>query len=258
MSSAGEWQDLSSDEALRKVGNFNPDFILGMQTGLSYKRFVLNASFDWRQGGEFMSFTYRYGESDWKSQRQLDDLIPGGLYSEDELAALLKSDPEKYIIPSPGNFPRVGGHTAETGGFYIDENGSDGAFVPGVVQTAGADTPDNYADDVYEEHLGGTGTNIYPITNTYPWSFNEQVTFDASFIKLRELSLGYRIPNFSVFTNATFSIYTRNIMLWTKADIGIDPERAFQASGSSFKQGIERQNVMPWSVPIGFKLNFNL
>jgi TonB-linked SusC/RagA family outer membrane protein len=258
LSSAGEWQRLSADEDLRKVGNFNPDFILGMQTGLSYKRFVLNASLDWRQGGEFMSFTYRYGESDWKSQRQLDNLIPGGLYSEDELVALLKSDPEKYIIPEPGNFPRVGGHTAETGGFAIDENGSDGAFVPGVIQTAGADTPDDYSDDVYTEHLGGSGTNIYPITNTYPWSFNEQVTFDASFIKLRELSLGYKIPNFSVFRNATFSVYTRNIILWTKADIGIDPERAFRASGSSFQQGIERQNVMPWSIPVGFKLNFNL
>lgn len=265
LSNAGEWIELSGDENMRKVGNFNPDFAMGMQTSLSFKRFVLNASFDWRQGGEFMSFTYRYGESDWKSQRQLDNLIPGGLYSPDELVALLKSDPEKYIIPRPGNYPRVGGHTQETGGFPIDANGDDGAFVPGVIQTEGADTPDNFGDDVYIEHLGGSETNIYPITNTYPWDFNEQVTFDASFIKLRELSLGYRIPDFGVFKNASFSIYTRNIMLWTKADIGIDPERAFWAGGgkqgntaTQFRQGIERQNAMPWSVPFGFKLNFNL
>lgn len=265
LSNAGEWIELSGDENLRKVGNFNPDFIMGMQTSLSFKRFVLNASFDWRHGGEFMSFTYRYGESDWKSQRQLDNLIPGGLYSPDQLVALLKSDPEKYIIPQPGNFPRVGGHTQETGGFPIDANGHDGAFVPGVIQTEGADTPNDFSDDVYIEHLGGPETNKYPITNTYPWGFNEQITFDASFIKLRELSLGYRIPNFSVFRNATFSVYTRNIMLWTKADIGIDPERAFWAGGGNqgntatqFRQGIERQNVMPWSVPFGFKLNFNL
>jgi hypothetical protein len=39
---------------------------------------MLSASFDWRQGGEFVSYTYRYGESDWKSQRQIDQLIPGG------------------------------------------------------------------------------------------------------------------------------------------------------------------------------------
>jgi len=261
----GEWQELSGDENMRKVGNFNPDFIMGMQTSLSFKRFVLNASFDWRQGGEFMSFTYRYGESDWKSQRQLDNLIPGGLYSADQLVDLLKSNPENYIIPQSGNFPRVGGHTQETGGFPYDENGHDGAFVPGVIQTAGADTPGNFADDVYVEHLGGAGTNIYSLTNTYPWGFNEQVTFDASFIKLRELSLGYQIPNFGVIRNATFAVYTRNIMLWTKADIGIDPERAFWSGGGNqgntstqFRQGIERQNVMPWSVPFGFKLNFNL
>ncbi|MEB2777561.1 SusC/RagA family TonB-linked outer membrane protein [Algoriphagus sp. D3-2-R+10] len=265
LSNAGEWQELSGTENLKKVGNFNPDFQMGLQSTLNIKRFVIGASFDWRQGGEFMSFTYRYGESDWKSQRQIDNLIPGSLYTTDELIAMIKANPEEYVIPSQGNYPRIGGYTAATGGYFVDENGSDGAFVPGVIQTAGADTPDDFSDDVYVEHLGGEGTNIYPITNTYPWGFNEQITFDASFIKLRELSIGYRIPNLGRFRNATFSIYTRNLMLWTKADIGIDPERAFWANSgtqgntsSQFRQGIERQNVMPWSFPLGFKLNFNL
>ncbi|MDR7130576.1 TonB-linked SusC/RagA family outer membrane protein [Algoriphagus sp. 4150] len=265
LSNAGSWQELSGTENLKKVGNFNPDFQMGLQTTLNFKRFVVGASFDWRHGGEFMSFTYRYGESDWKSQRQLDNLIPGSLYATDELIAMMKANPEQYIIPRPGNYPRVGGHTAASGGYYVDENGNDGVFIPGVIQTAGADTPDDFSDDVYVEHLGGEGTNIYPITNTFPWSFNEQVTFDASFIKLRELSIGYRIPTMGRFRNATISVYTRNLMIWTKADIGIDPERAFWANGgtqgntsSQFRQGIERQNVMPWSFPIGFKLNFNL
>ncbi len=260
----GQWTELSGLENMRHVGNFNPDFIMGMQTGVRFDRFILNASFDWRQGGEFMSFTYRYGESDWKSQRQIDNLIPGGLYSEGELEDLLKSDPSKYIIPKAGNYPRVGGHTAETGGLPVPGGGNDGAFVPGVVQIAGQDTPDDFSDDEYEEHLGGVGTNIYPITETYPWGFNEQITFDASFIKLRELSLGYQIPDIGIIRNATFSVYTRNVMLWTKADIGIDPERAFWANSgnqgntrSQFRQGIERQNVLPWSISYGFKLNFN-
>lgn len=264
LSENGEWIEVSGRENMRPVGNFNPDFILGMQTSLQFKRFTLSGSLDWRQGGEFMSFTYRYGESDWKSQRQLDNLIPGGQYTADELVRLLKSDPETYIIPQAGNYPRVGGHTAETGGFPVDDDGNDGAFVPGVIQTAGAETPDDFSDDEYIEHLGGPGTNVYPITNTYPWDFNEQVTFDASFIKLRELSLAYQLPDLGGIKNASLAIYTRNIMLWTAADIGIDPERAFQASSgtqgntqSQFRQGIERQNVMPWSVPFGFRLNFN-
>jgi hypothetical protein len=259
-----EWVGLEDIEDWEKVGNFNPDFLLGMQTRVSYGKFTLNASFDWRNGGEFVSYTYRYGESDWRSQRQLDQLIPGGLMSEEELADYLKSNPEEYIIPQTGKFPRVGGHTAETGGFALDDGGNDGAFIPGVKQTAGQDTPDDYSDDVYEEHLGGPGTAIIPITDTYPWSYNKNITFDASFIKLRELSIGYRLPNIGGISDANIAIYTRNLMLWNAAKIGIDPERAFQANGgtqgdtrSQFKQGFERQNVMPWSASLGFKLSFS-
>jgi TonB-linked SusC/RagA family outer membrane protein len=245
LSNNGSWIAVNDRDARVKVGNFNPSFIMGMQTTLSYKRFTLGASFDWRMGGNFQSYTYRYGESDWKSQRQLNNLIPGGM-PEAELIALLKSDPEKYIIPKNGNFPRVGGYSANSGGLGPD---GDGAFVPGVIQQA---------DGTYKEHLGGPGTNVYPISNTYPWSFNQQITFDASFIKLRELSFGYNIPNLGGFRNANISVFSRNLMLWTASKIGIDPERAFQADNGRFRQGIELQNVMPWMIPVGFKLSFNL
>ncbi|MDP3002025.1 MAG: hypothetical protein Q8N38_02715, partial [Bacteroidales bacterium] len=58
------------------------------------------------------------------------------------------------------------------------------------------------------------------------------------------------------------SVYSRNIMLWTKAKAGLDPERAFQAEsstdgkrGTQFKQGIERYNLEPWVIPIGIKFD---
>ncbi len=253
-----QWQDKpggAGNPNNEKVGNYNPKFLMGLQSTLTWKRWSLGLSFDWRNGGNFMSFTYRYGESDWKSQRQIDNLIPGGNYTKDELVALLKSDPEKYIIPQNGNFPRVGGYTQATGGFPLPVgNGTlyDGVFIPGVWQDA---------DGNYHEWLGGDGTQYVPITDAYPWNFNKQVTFDASFIKLREITLSYRIPNlFNITRNATFSVYTRNLMLWNAAKIGIDPERAFwadpgAAGGGGFRQGIERQNVMPWTIPFGFKLN---
>lgn len=246
--SDGQWIESNDRKAREKVGNFNPKFIMGTQLNLSYKRFNLAASFDWRAGGQFQSYTYRYFESDWRSQRQIDNLIPGGLYSTSELRDLLKSDPEKYIIPKNGNFPRVGGHTKETGGFAFD-GANDGAFIPGVIRNA---------DGSYTEHLGGAGTVISQITDTYPWSWNKQITFDASFIKLREISLGYTIPNVGPLRNAHVSVFSRNIMLWTAAKIGIDPERAFQADGGKFRQGIELQNVLPWTMPVGFKVSFNL
>lgn len=260
----GSWITRNQQKDWEKVGNFNPDFLLGMQTSLRIKRLTISASIDWRQGGDFVSYTYRYGESDWKSQRQLDNLIPGGLMSESELVAYLKANPDKYIIPQKGNYPRVGGHTKETGGMQLPDGYYDGAFIPGVIQTAGANTPDDFSDDVYVENLGAAGTVLAPITDTYPWSYNKQITFDASFIKLRELAFTYSLPNIKGIKNASVSIYTGNLMIWTAAKIGIDPERAFQANGgnqgntvSQFKQGYERQNVMPWSATGGIKLNFN-
>ena len=271
LGSWGGWQELPSDRSNRiKVGNVFPDFLLGMQTGVSYKNFSVSASFDWRKGGEFQSYTYRYGESDWKSQRQIDNLIPGGQYSREELIELLKSDPEKYIIPSNGNFPRVGGHTQETGGFYFDDNGNavagyDGAFVPGVIQTGGEDTPDDFSDDEYEEHLYYNEGTLYPITDTYPWDFNQAITFDASFIKLRELTFSYRLPAINGINSMTISAFTRNIMLWNAAQIGIDPERAFEANNGTqgdtrlqFRQGLERQNIMPFTSSFGIKLNLDI
>ncbi len=263
LDSDGEWIRLNQQKDWEKIGNFNPDLMVGMQTMLKYKRWTMSASLDWRIGGDFMSYTYRYGESDWKSQRQLDNLIPGGSMSASELEALLKSNPEKYIIPRNGNYPRVGGHTKETGGMPYDGY-FDGAFIPGVIQIAGDNTPNDFSDDVYVENLGGEGTVIGPITDMYPWSYNKNITFDASFIKLRELSFAYNIPNFGKIKNASIALYTGNLIVWTKAKIGIDPERAFQPNSgtqgntvSQFKQGYERQNVMPWSASGGIRLNFS-
>jgi TonB-linked SusC/RagA family outer membrane protein len=252
----GSYQSDNRREARVKVGNFNPDFIMGMQTGLRYKKWSLQASFDLRMGGEFQSFTYRYGGSNWKSELQMNDLIPGGLYTDAELVALLKSNPGKYIIPKNGNFPRVGGYTQATGGLpnpLGTGTNYDGVFIPGVIQIAPGE---------YREHLGGAGTFVRPASNMFPWSYSQQVTFDASFLKLRELSIGYDLPKIKGISSANVSIFSRNIILWTAANIGIDPERAFQINGNRqgdtanvFRQGIELQNVLPWTIPFGFKLN---
>lgn len=249
----GQWQAVNDRDKRIKVGNFNPRFLMGGYFSLSYKRVSLNASFDWRNGGDFQSYTYRYAESDWKSGRQEDLLIPGGKYSSADLIALLKSDPAKYIIPRNGWYPRVGGYSQNTGGMPHDSNGDgtmeyDGGFVPGVIRNP---------DGTYTEHLGGPGTRINMLTDTYPWSYNQQITFDASFIKLREVSLSVKLPEIKGIKDANVSVFSRNIMVWTAAKIGIDPERAFQNLGSGFRQGIELQNIMPWTVPVGFKLDFS-
>ncbi|KJD37027.1 TonB-dependent receptor [Tamlana sedimentorum] len=50
-----------ADNNLKKLGNYNPDFILGWNNNFTYKNWNLNFLFDWRQGGEIVSRTSALG-----------------------------------------------------------------------------------------------------------------------------------------------------------------------------------------------------
>ncbi len=259
---SGSWQAINQSSARNKIGNFNPDFTLGLRTAIRYKRVNVNMFFDWRQGGEFVSQTYRYFESDLKTQRFLDNLIHPGGRSGDELRDYLVANANELIIVNGNKFNIVGGPTAEYGGFPFEYGGKVypyAVFNPGVIGIY--DDAGNIIG--YKENLGNEGTQYIPYGDNYPWDFNRAATFDASFIKLREISVGYDLPGNWIsrlgLQNVNFSVYSRNIMLWNAAKVGIDPEMAFQPSsgaqaGTQFKQGIERFNVTPWVIPVGFKL----
>ncbi|WP_406752203.1 SusC/RagA family TonB-linked outer membrane protein [Aquirufa salirivi] len=265
LDNTGKWQSVDAINTRNKIGNFNPDFILGMQTSISYKRLSLNMSFDWRSGGQFVSQTYRYGEENGRSQLFLDKLInPNGL-TGDALKSYLVANQENLIKITGNYFPLVGGPTPEYGPFgfkygpYNFPHG--GVFIPGVIAT-GYDTSGNPTG--YKENLGNAGTTNLPFAGSTAWSFTRAFLYDADYVKLREISLGIDLPQQWLkkigVQNANFSVYSRNIILWTKAKINIDPETAFQqeagvqGGGTQFKQGIERYNVTPWVIPVGFKL----
>lgn len=261
----GKWQAIDAINTKNKIGNFNPRFLLGMQTSLTYRGFSLNMTFDWRNGGDFVSQTYRYGEEDGRSQLFYDKLInPNGL-TGDALRDYLVANQDKMILINGNNFPLVGGPTPEYNGYpfkygpYTLPHG--GVFIPGVLATGYDETGKPTG---YKENLGGPGTLMLPFAGSTSWAFSRAVLFDASFLKLREVSIGYDLPQTLVkrvgLQNANVSVYSRNIILWTAAKIGIDPEMAFQlesgvqGSGIQFKQGIERYNVTPWVIPVGFRL----
>lgn len=250
---------IEAKDAKNKIGNFNPNFLMGMQTSLSYKGFTLNMSFDWRNGGQFISQTQRYIGT---SQRWLDQLINPGDRTGKELRDWLVANEDIYI---KNGFHTVGGPTAAYGGFRENYSGvyvSDGTFVPGVVAV-----PDGAGGTKYIEHLGENMPLPYlPFVASMPWNFTKVSMFDADFIKLREISLSYKVPRSFLnriggIQNLTVAVYSRNIILWTKAKMGIDPERAFQpgdggdSRGIQFKQGIERYNLEPWVIPVGFKID---
>jgi len=86
----------------------------------------------------------------------------------------------------------------------------------------------------------------------------ENVVYDASFAKLRQLSIGYTLPGTLLrktpFESASISIVGRNLLLLWSEVPNVDPEASYTVSGRS--QGLEFFGV-PQSRSWGVNLNFN-
>lgn len=108
-------------------------------------------------------------------------------------------------------------------------------------------------------YADGTKNTKYVSPQNYEYArpnYAEFVMFDASYVKLRELSIGYNLPaNILTRTplkSARFSLVGRNLaILYRNTPKGIDPE-ASSTSGNG--QGIENGSLPPNSI-YGFNLN---
>jgi hypothetical protein len=200
-----------------KIGNYNPDFMIGFTNTFTYKGFTLNALLDWRQGGNFHSYVAKNLISDGR----VDVTVPG--------------------------------RDVATGGLpWTDGNGTarhDGMILPGYVEQS----PGNYvANDFIFDPESYYGC-VY-------WDYNERTTYDASYVKLREVALDYTfgkhiLRNIPI-TDITFGIWGRNLLSWTAADQGYDPETSML-----FVKGQITPGVGGWALPYtrtyGVKLSFN-
>jgi TonB-linked SusC/RagA family outer membrane protein len=246
------------------VGNYNPKLLMGMQTSVTWKMLTMTASFDMRLGGTFFSQTYRYMQSDAAMRRQENIGIPIPAKYANNISAYLKSNPDRFIrFSGLQQFHLVGGPTTATGGFPYTDNGNitinDGAFFPGVYSDGNGGYVENLGD------MSTTKLDNYQDAVTAGWPFARMSMFDASYIKLREITFSAELPKRWATSlklqGISMGIYSRNIVLWTKAKAGIDPELAYQftpsaqGNGSQFSQGIERYNILPWSIPMGIKLS---
>jgi hypothetical protein len=254
------------------IGNFNPKLQMGFQTSVTYKFITFSASVDIRLGGLFYSKTYRYQGSNADLRSQENAGIPIPTTYANNIPGYLKTNPAKFIeLKGRQQYHIVGGPTQAKGGILNDPTGPNSTAVPGFPIYDAAFYPGVRSDNNggYIENLGDPSTTIYDnyedaVTNG-PWSFGRMDMFDASFIKLREASFMFAMPSRWASSikvqGISFGIYTRNVLLWTKAKIGVDPEQAFnftpsnQANGSQFKQGEEYYNIAPWTIPLGVKLN---
>ncbi len=106
--------------------------------------------------------------------------------------------------------------------------------------------------------MNGDGVNDVSVTaqDYYHnwWGKQTYAVDDASYLKLREVRLGYKLPTSLVnrlgFSSGDIALIGRNLMLWTHAP-NIDPETAYDSSN---RQGLE-SGQFPSARSYGFSLS---
>ncbi|ETN95259.1 hypothetical protein P278_09810 [Zhouia amylolytica AD3] len=120
-----------------------------------------------------------------------------------------------------------------------------------------------YRRGVHKNTLVGreNGLGVLPasqIANYYNYIYNnisEEFIYDSGFIKLREITLGFRIPknvlDDTFIENATLSFVARNLWLIHSSVDNVDPESSYNAGNG---QGLEFFGL-PQTKSFGFNLN---
>jgi TonB-linked SusC/RagA family outer membrane protein len=193
------------DNTLKKLGNYNPDFILGFNNQIQYKNWNLDFVLDWRQGGILVSRTLA-------------------------LAA-------------------VGGQLKET-----ENRPAEGIVAQGVVNTGTAENP------VYVPNTVALPAETY-YRQYYDRNHEENNTYDASYLKLREFSIGYtfntgeRSRGILRKTNKlSIALIGRNLFAFSHMP-HIDPEQ-LAVQGQQFVSGVENMSYAT-TRSIGLKLGFD-
>lgn len=190
------------------LGNYNPDWLMGVGSSLNYKGIRFSFLFDIRQGGELYSQTQTVGRE-------------GGIIEE-----TLEGRADGYDLSKPGN----------------------GVIGQGVVQNPdGSFSANTKKLTAREWHTAWTGGR----------NIAEGVMYDASFVKLREVQLGYTIPDKVFgklpFRSATITLVGRNLFLWDNVP-HVDPE-TMSYSGGTALPGIEYM-ALPSTRSYGINLSF--
>ncbi|MEQ9286129.1 MAG: SusC/RagA family TonB-linked outer membrane protein [Cyclobacteriaceae bacterium] len=218
------------------LGNAQPDWIGGIRNTFSYKNFSFNFLVDIKSGGEMYSGTYL------KNTNHGQNIAT--LYGRDDYYF-------SSIILGENNDERRG--VGLYGHDYIDSDRPKGAIYE--------DSYIGVRDPETGEWVAGEPNTNYINTQQYFYdiiSSQERATFNTSYVKLREVVLGYtfdrKLLEKTPFNSAKVSFVARN--LWTihrNTPRGLDPE-AGTTSGNG--QGIEYGSFLPMRS-LGFNVNFS-
>ncbi|MGZ3766734.1 MAG: TonB-dependent receptor domain-containing protein, partial [Mucilaginibacter sp.] len=205
------------------LGKYTPDWLGSINNSFSYKGFNLSFLVDGHFGGSIYSNTNRTGTY----TGVLASTLPGRGAQNGGLS---------YYYPGNNtSAPAIQASTAPAGETIYH----DGMIFNGV--TAG----------------GAKNTVILPAQSYYKGFTNvdEAFVYNATYIKLREVKIGYSLPSAWIkgagLQSATISLIGRNLWIIHKNVPNIDPETAFNTGNG---QGLE-DLTLPTVRNIGFNIN---
>lgn len=221
------------------LGCVQPDFIGGWNNSFRIGAFDVSVLLDFKKGGSLWSYSAYQGARNGLTKQSLE----GRQEFEFSQIVLGETDTERQGLLDAGNTNQPTGSNV----YYPDGLRPKGVHLP---------------NSVYDESVAGWGgqdniswTKPSNIWMNYSSSDMQRYVYDASFIKLREISIGYNFPKRwlqkSFLKSVKIGFTGRNIaILYQKTPKGIDPE-ATSTSGNG--QGFEKGFNLP-SATYGFNL----
>ncbi|HAT80840.1 MAG TPA: SusC/RagA family TonB-linked outer membrane protein [Flavobacterium sp.] len=129
----------------------------------------------------------------------------------------------------------------QKGGKYFSTTHMWGSYAGLLEATAANDIRENgiIVDAVYEDGTTNTSVLDGQVWAQQHYGLDAMSVFDASYVKLREVTLGYTLPKKIIgnFGDLKFSLFARNLFAWNLDWNGMDPEMASYGSGNT--QGLE-------------------
>ena len=215
-----------TDPNQKVLGKYPADWIGGITNTFSYKKISLGVLVDASVGGSIYNGTYATGTY----TGVLASTLPGRGAEFGGLSYYYPSDDKKN-----GTVQLTNGETAPNGEVVH----TDGLIFDGVT-----------AD-------GKQNTKVLP-AQAYYKSFrkiDEANIFDASYVKLREITFSYDLPKTWIrkigLAGASVSLVGRNLLIIHKNVPDIDPETAFNNGNA---QGLESLSL-PTTRSYGFNIN---
>lgn len=220
----------------KTLGKFTPDWTGGISNTFSYRSLSLSFLIDASVGGSIFSNTNKTGKYTGVLANTLSgrDAEHGGLwYYTDAMGNNVRlSESPSYSISSDGlYYAQVNGQSTRV---Y-----QDGIMVEGVTESGSKNEEVVSAEKYYHRIYSIAEANVY----------------DASYVKLREVALSYRLPRLWTqklhLQEASVTLTGRNLWTIYKSVPNIDPESALTTGNA---QGVEAYSL-PTTRSFGVNLS---